>query len=271
MYVAQDLSRQCGDSDILRLILAPGQTVNPHGVREEQSLRERMLARQLCRAIAKRLRPAIWVFHVRQAYHGRHYRPQQTVGTSRATGILFLTNLHMPVQTLTPEILAAALQGLGAQRQRVESQIADVRRMLGGGPAAVPGVRGPRRKRSAAVRRKMAEAQRRRWAARKEPQQAQAPAKAATAPAPPARKRKMSAAGRKAIIEATKKRWAEFRKAQKQAAAKKSAPRSAKAKRVPTTVAVKASKKAIANVGGKHLKAQTAAPSQAAPALPSAK
>jgi hypothetical protein len=55
---------------------------------------------------------------------------------------------------------------------------------------------------SAAGRKAIAEAQRKRWAASK---------KAAEGPAPEVAskpKRKLSAAGRKAIIAATKKRWA---------------------------------------------------------------
>jgi hypothetical protein len=60
-----------------------------------------------------------------------------------------------------------------------------------------------RRKFSAAARRKMREAQQRRWAAVKG--QTKPPAPAAKAGKP---KRRLSAAGRKAIIAATKKRWA---------------------------------------------------------------
>lgn len=75
---------------------------------------------------------------------------------------------------LTPEVLTAALEGLQAQRARLEGQIADVRRMLGtrrgrppkhqaeGAPALAPRMR---RKLSAAARRRMSEAQKKRWAA----------------------------------------------------------------------------------------------------------
>jgi hypothetical protein len=62
---------------------------------------------------------------------------------------------------------------------------------------------------SAAGRKRIAEAQRKRW---KVFHQAQDPAAAKKA-APAARR--MSAAGRKRIAEATKKRWAAFRKAKK--------------------------------------------------------
>ena len=78
-----------------------------------------------------------------------------------------------------PQILEAALEGLLAQKQRIEDQIAQVRSMLG--KAA------PRAARSASVA---------------------SPAVAGAAP----RKRVMSAAARKRIAEAQKKRWAEFRK-----------------------------------------------------------
>jgi hypothetical protein len=62
---------------------------------------------------------------------------------------------------------------------------------------------------SAAGRKRIAEAQLKRWKAF---HRAQAPAAAKKA-APAARR--MSAAGRKRIAEATKKRWAAFRKAKK--------------------------------------------------------
>jgi len=62
---------------------------------------------------------------------------------------------------------------------------------------------------SAAGRRHIAAAQRKRWAAVKK---SQAQGKGAEKPAAP-KKRKMSAAARKRIGEATRKRWAAFRKA----------------------------------------------------------
>jgi hypothetical protein len=70
---------------------------------------------------------------------------------------------------------------------------------------------------SPAARARIAEAQRKRWAASKKPSQ---PSTQAAAPKP---KRKLSAAGRRAIIAATKKYWAlkrsEAAKARKQAEA----------------------------------------------------
>ena len=78
-------------------------------------------------------------------------------------------------------------------------------------PAAKPETGRKRRTVSAAGRMRMAEAQRKRWAARK---QASVPPKAAK-PEAQKPKRKLSAAGRKRIVEATKKRWALVRAAAK--------------------------------------------------------
>jgi hypothetical protein len=68
------------------------------------------------------------------------------------------------------ELLRAALEGLEIQRQRIEEQIRSVQSLLGGrrGPKpaaekAAPGRR-KRRRLSAAGRKRIAEAQRRRWA-----------------------------------------------------------------------------------------------------------
>jgi hypothetical protein len=63
---------------------------------------------------------------------------------------------------------------------------------------------------SAAARKRIALAQKKRWAAYK----AQHGAAGATKTAPKTKKRVLSAAGRARIIAATKKRWAAFRKAQ---------------------------------------------------------
>jgi hypothetical protein len=106
---------------------------------------------------------------------------------------------------LTPEIVTAAIEGFEGQKTRIDHQIAELRAMLSGGPsesAAKEPATHKRRKMSAAGRKAIAEAQRKRWAASKK-----AAALSASAPAPKP-KRKLSAAGRKAIIAATKKRWA---------------------------------------------------------------
>src|SRR6266567_9315282 len=73
-------------------------------------------------------------------------------------------------RTLTPELIAAAIEGFTAQRQRLATQIAELRAMLPGGRTnsdadATPEVpTGKRKKFSAAARRKMAMAQKARWA-----------------------------------------------------------------------------------------------------------
>ncbi len=81
-----------------------------------------------------------------------------------------------------PALLAAALEGLEAQKNRIEEQIRQVRAMLG-------------RRSGRAV------------------------ASPDTAPEPPSGRRQLSSAAKKRIAAAQKRRWAEYRK--KVAAAKK--------------------------------------------------
>jgi hypothetical protein len=119
----------------------------------------------------------------------------------------------MPTK-LTNEILAAAIEGFQAQKQRLDAQIAELRQLLTGGSAVPAATLVPVRKRrkvSAAARQRIAEAQRKRWASVKMPD---AVAKTAQ---PVARKpkRRLSAEGRQRIIDATKKRWAAVRAAAK--------------------------------------------------------
>src|ERR1039458_6419924 len=113
----------------------------------------------------------------------------------------------MPTK-LTPEIISAAIAGFEQQKTHIDTQIADLRAMLSGGPsepAITPEAFTAKRKKfSAAARRRMKEAQQRRWAKIRGESERPAPA----APGKSKPKRKMSAAGRKAISEATKKRWA---------------------------------------------------------------
>ena len=113
----------------------------------------------------------------------------------------------MPTR-LTNEIIAAAILGFEEQKRHLDIQIAELRAALSGSstaPASTPeGPRGKRRKMSAAARKSIGDAQRKRWAESKG--QPESPSETVAAKA----KRKMSAAGRKAISEATKKRWAAF-------------------------------------------------------------
>ena len=74
----------------------------------------------------------------------------------------------MPTQKLTNEIIAAAVEGYEAQKIRIDGKIAELRAMLpGGSPEAAAVTEAPARKRkiSAAARRRMAIAQKKRWAA----------------------------------------------------------------------------------------------------------
>lgn len=81
-----------------------------------------------------------------------------------------------------PNLLAAALEGLLLQKERIEGQIRQLREMLGKRPPGRP---------------------------------AKAASVAAVSEAKPRRRRKMSAAARKRIAEAQKKRWSEYRKQQR--------------------------------------------------------
>src|SRR5260370_731553 len=107
-----------------------------------------------------------------------------------------------------------ALVGYEAQHAKIIDAIQEIQAQLGhrgpGRPkATADGAAPSKRTISVAARRRIAAAQRKRWAALKKSQaQGKGVAKAA---AP--KKRKLSAAGRRAIIAATKKRWAAVRKA----------------------------------------------------------
>jgi hypothetical protein len=109
----------------------------------------------------------------------------------------------MPTK-LTPEIIAAAILGFEEQKRHIDLQISELRAVLSGGstePAATPeGTKGKRRKMSAAARKRIGDAQRKRWAESKKQSE---PATQAA----PKLKRKLSRAGRAAIIAATKRRW----------------------------------------------------------------
>src|ERR1035437_4980280 len=121
----------------------------------------------------------------------------------------------MATHKLTPEIITAAVEGFEQQKLRIDAQIAELRAMLTGAPtdpAATPEVpRGKGRKMSAAARKRIGDAQRKRWAESKKPSSPVAP----EAPKP---KRKLSAAGKAAIVAALKKRWAAKRAAAEKAA-----------------------------------------------------
>lgn len=120
--------------------------------------------------------------------------------------------------TWSKEIIEAAIDGFESQKQRIESQIAELRVLVNGTAAAsaVETTSGKRVRRfSAATIKRMGEAQKRRWAKVKGESVNEAAA------AVPKKKHRLSAAGRRRIIEATKKRWAAKRL--RDAAAKRSA------------------------------------------------
>lgn len=105
---------------------------------------------------------------------------------------------------LSTEIILAAIDGFEAQKQRIDIQIADLKAMLAPtSNGSMPDSDGHRKRRtmSAAGRKAIAEAQRKRWAATKR-------AAGARPETPKRAKRKLSLEGRAAIVAALKKRWA---------------------------------------------------------------
>lgn len=171
--------------------------------------------------------------------------------------------IQMPTQKLTTEILAAAIEGFEAQKRRIDEQIAQLRQMLDSGRTEPAGTteapRGNRRKMSAAARKRISDAQKKRWAASKRP--SETPSRAAAASETPKRKRKISAAGKRAIAAATKKRWAAFRAAK--AAEKPGFAKTGAAKKIGR----KAAKKVLTKVAKKTAAKRPAkkAPESAAP------
>jgi peptidoglycan hydrolase CwlO-like protein len=109
--------------------------------------------------------------------------------------------------TLKREIILAAIAGFEEQKAKLNSQISELRDMLNGSPASpdtadeapIP----KRRKMSAAARRRIAQAQKARWAKIREESE---PTTRAT-PERSKAKRRISPEGLKRIIAATKKRW----------------------------------------------------------------
>ena len=123
---------------------------------------------------------------------------------------------------LTREIVMAAIDGFEQQKQRIDTQIAELRAMLpGGATGAAVSLEAPVAKRrvSAAGRRRMALAQKARWAKIKGESELATPQDAAKP------KRKLSAKGRRAISEATKRRLALKRAEAAKASLRKSAVR----------------------------------------------
>src|ERR1017187_6237408 len=119
----------------------------------------------------------------------------------------------MPTHKLTAEIINAAIEGFEQQKLRIDAQIAELRAVLTGTPTepaatAPEAPKGKRRKMSAAARKRIGDAQRKRWAESKK-------TSSPIAPEAPKPKRRLSAAGKAAIVAALKKRWAAKRAAAK--------------------------------------------------------
>jgi hypothetical protein len=115
-------------------------------------------------------------------------------------------NDYMPTTRLTTEIIKAAILGFEEQKRRISAQIAELRAMMPGGNTngatrSEPTAR-RRKKFSAASRRKMALAQKARWAKIKGESEVAAPSESVKP-----KRRKMSAAARIAIGDAQRKRW----------------------------------------------------------------
>src|ERR1035441_9613783 len=128
------------------------------------------------------------------------------------------------------EILTAAIEGFEFQKRKIDFRIASLRAMLSGNPAKPGATPEPpkhkRRKMSAAGRKAIAEAQRKRWADSK--RQSEPSLAAAGAPKP---KRKLSPGGRAAIMAGSKRRWALKRAEAEKAAPKKMARKKAAARK----------------------------------------
>jgi hypothetical protein len=117
---------------------------------------------------------------------------------------------------LTNQIITAAIDGFEAQKTRIDAKIAELRALLPGGSAETTAATSEpatpkRRKMSAAARKRIGDAQRKRWAESKK-SEAPATAPAKTAPA----KKKMSRARKAALL-------ANFAKARSARAAKRAA------------------------------------------------
>jgi DNA-binding protein HU-beta len=138
----------------------------------------------------------------------------------------------MPTPKLTNEIIVAAILGFEQQKRQIDTKIGELRAMLPGGPAQTAATpEAPIRKRkkfSAGARKRMKEAQQRRWAKIR----GEFPPPAPATPKPERAKRQLSKAGRANIVAATKKRWAA-----KKAEAVKAAPAVAKKSTVKRSAA----------------------------------
>jgi len=105
-------------------------------------------------------------------------------------------------------ILEAALLGLEAQKQQLDQKTAEIRQLLSGDHSGLPQTTAEaaprkRRKMSAAAKKRIAEAQRKRWEAFHKQHGQKTATKAAVAPTKP--KRKLSAAAKAKLVANLKK------------------------------------------------------------------
>jgi hypothetical protein len=154
----------------------------------------------------------------------------------------------MPTPKLTAEIINAAIVGFEQQKLHIDAQIAELLAMLPGGAtqstaAKLEPTKGKRRKMSAAARKRIGDAQRKRWAASKK-------AAEPTAPAPSKPKRKLSKARKAALLANLAKARAaraakrvEAAKAEQAASKKTAAKKPATKKAAVKTAPAKAAKK----------------------------
>jgi hypothetical protein len=138
----------------------------------------------------------------------------------------------MPTPKLTNEIITAAIDGYQIQKTHIDTKIAELRALLASGSAqAAANPEPPKRKHrkmSAAGRKTIAEAQRKRWAAAKK-------AAEASTPEPAKPKRRLTAAAKAKLVANLKKARA-AKAAKAKAPAKKAAP--ARKKTSPKQAAV---------------------------------
>jgi hypothetical protein len=120
----------------------------------------------------------------------------------------------------THEILSAAIEGFELQKKRLDDKITEIRQMLGGGSAEPTATQeapvGKRKKFSGAARKKMAMAQKARWAKIKGENEP-----SPVSPEAPKVKRTISADGLKRIAAAQRQRWAAKKAAEAAVPAKK--------------------------------------------------
>jgi hypothetical protein len=195
-----------------------------------------------------------------RARFSRNSPPTAATDLTGKTALTWMVRkADMPTK-LTTEIITAAILGFEEQKRHIDTKIAELRAMLSGGPAesaARPEGTPRKHKISAAARRRMAIAQRKRWAKIRGESEPLAPAKA------PKAKRRISEEGMKRIIAATKKRWrlqkAAAKAPAKKAVTKKTAVKKAAVKVAPTKAAKKAAPAKKAAVKKAAVKAAPAA------------